>query len=131
MKNESAISHKPQRPFSVKARLRSFGYAFEGINAFFQSQHNAIIHLVLTIAAIAAGIFFNISRVEMLAIVIASGCVWAAELFNTAIERLADVLSKEHHPDIKFVKDISAAAVLLTAVAACITAAIIFIPKLS
>jgi len=130
MKNELAISSKSQKRFSIRARLRSFRHAFEGINAFFHSQHNAIIHLVLTIAVIVAGIFFNISRVEVLAIVIASGCVWAAELFNTAIERLADVLAKEHHPDIKFVKDISAAAVLLTAVAACITGAIIFIPKL-
>jgi diacylglycerol kinase len=56
--------------------------------------------------------------------------VWAAELFNTAIEKLADTVSKDFHPSIKFVKDVSAAAVLLSALAAFITGAIIFLPKL-
>ena len=54
----------------------------------------------------------------------------AAEFFNTAIEKLADLVSKDFDANIKFIKDVSAAAVLLAALAAFTTGAIIFIPKL-
>lgn len=116
--------------FSMKARLRSFRYAFDGINTFFATQHNAIIHLLATLTVYGAAIFFKISKLEMVAITIAAGFVWAAELFNTAIEKLADMASKEFDERIKFIKDVSAAAVLLAAVVALLTGMIIFIPKL-
>jgi len=51
-------------------------------------------------------------------------------LFNTAIEKLADMVSGDFHPSIKFIKDVSAAAVMVSAMAAFITGAIIFLPKL-
>ena len=56
--------------------------------------------------------------------------VWTAEIFNTAIEKTMDFISREKHPQIKLVKDLAAAAVLITAVSAIIVGAIIFIPKL-
>jgi len=130
MKKELAIKTDPRNPFSIKSRLKSFRYAFEGLNAFFTAQHNAIIHLLMTLLAFSAAIFFNVSKAEAIAIVLAAALVWAAELFNTAIEKLADMVSKDYHPSIKFIKDVSAAAVLLSAVAAFITGAIIFLPKL-
>ena len=121
---------KELTPFSIKARLKSFLYAFEGVNTFFLTQHNAIIHLFMTIAAFAAAIFFRVSKTEIIAITVVAGFVWAAEFFNTAIEKLADLGSKEIDSNIKFIKDVSAAAVLLSALAAFITGAIIFVPKL-
>jgi diacylglycerol kinase (ATP) len=130
MKKELFIKTDQQSVFSIKARLKSFKYAFEGLNAFFTTQHNAIIHLLITIMAFTGAVFFNVSKGEVIAIVLAAGLVWAAELFNTAIEKLADMVSKDFHPSIKFIKDVSAAAVLLSAIAAFITGAIIFIPKL-
>jgi diacylglycerol kinase len=130
MKNELIIGNKQSESFSLKARLKSIRYAFEGLNAFFASQHNAIIHLLLTILAFMAAIFFNVSKTDMIAIIIVTALVWAAELFNTAVEKLADLVSKDFDPRIKFIKDVSAAAVLLSAVAALLTGAIVFIPKL-
>jgi diacylglycerol kinase len=56
--------------------------------------------------------------------------VWVAEIFNTAIEKTMDFISRERHPQIKLIKDLAAAAVLVTAFSALITGAIIFIPKL-
>jgi diacylglycerol kinase (ATP) len=129
MKNELSINRK-SNSFSLKARLKSFRYAFDGINAFFSSQHNAIIHFIITIFVFIAAIFFNLSKNEFIAIIIVTGFVWVAELFNTAIEKLADMVSKDHHPQIKFIKDVSAAAVLFSAIAAFLTGAIIFLPKL-
>lgn len=129
MKNSTMINE--QFPsFSIRARLRSFSYAWKGLIAFFSMQHNAIIHLVVTLLTFAASVFFNVSKGEAVALVIAAGLVWTSELFNTAIEKLADEFSKEFHPSVKFIKDVSAAAVLLSAVAAFITGSIIFLPKL-
>ena len=129
MKKELTIKNKNPNSFSVKARLKSFRYAFEGLNNFFSAQHNAIIHLLMTFAVVFAAIFFNVNRGEAIAIILAAGFVWAAEFFNTAIEKLADIVSKEFHPGIKFIKDVSAAAVLLSAITAVLVGAIIFLPK--
>ena len=130
MEKELTTKNENPNSFSIKARFKSFRYAFEGLNSFFNTQHNAIIHLLMTIAAFFAAIFFNVSRGEAIAIMLAAGFVWAAELFNTAIEKLADMVSKEFHPGIKFIKDVSAAAVLLSTIAAFLVGAIIFLPKL-
>jgi len=129
MKKELSMKSDPPG-FSIRARIRSFRFAFEGLNSFFATQHNAVIHLLMTILAFVAALFFNVSKAETVAIVIAAGFVWAAELFNTAIEKLADTISEDFHPSIKFIKDVSAAAVLISAIAAFITGAIIFLPKI-
>lgn len=130
MKNELAMKEDTSSSFSIKARLKSFQYAFEGLSSFFCTQHNAIIHLIMTLLAFSGAVIYNVTKIEAIALTLAIGFVWAAELFNTAIEKLADVVSKEYHPAIKFIKDVSAAAVLLSALAALITGAIIFLPKL-
>lgn len=129
MKKELSIKDDPPG-FSVRARIRSFRYAFEGVQTFFATQHNAVIHLLMTVMALVAAVFFSVSKAELIAIVIAAALVWAAELFNTAIEKLADMVLDDFHPSIKFIKDVSAAAVLISAMAAFITGAIIFLPKL-
>jgi len=116
--------------FSIKKRFRSLGFAFEGLYSFFSSQHNALLHAIATVFALVMGIVFNLSRLEWLFIVFAIGLVWMAELFNTAIENLCDKICPEKDPQIKFIKDVAAAAVLSTAFLALITACIIFIPKL-
>jgi diacylglycerol kinase (ATP) len=130
MKNELTIRKDPSSTFSIRARLKSFRYAFEGLNSFFSTQHNAIIHLVMTLLAFSAAVLYNVTKVEAIAIALAIGFVWAAELFNTAVEKLADLISKDQRPEIKFIKDVSAAAVLLSAATAFVTGAIIFLPKL-
>jgi diacylglycerol kinase (ATP) len=130
MKKELFIKNDQPDSFSVKARLRSFRYAFDGLNSFFAMQHNAIIHLLMTILVFAGAVFFRVTRGEAVALVLSVGLVWSAELFNTAIEKLCDMLSKEYHPAIKFIKDVSAAAVLVSAIAAFVTGAIVFFPKL-
>src|SRR5207249_7324222 len=127
---EMIVKHEQSNSFSIKARLKSFRYAFEGLNRFFATQHNAIIHLFITITVLAAAMFFSVTKGELIAIILATGFVWTTELFNTAVEKLCDMVSKDHHPSIKFIKDVSAAAVLISALAAFLTGAIIFLPKI-
>lgn len=118
------------KPFSVRERSKSFRYAFEGIVCFFKREHNAILHLLATVTVIILIILFPVSRLEIIALTIVTGLVWAAEFFNTAIEKMADLVSKEDHPEIKFIKDVAAAAVLVMAVVALLTGCLIFIPKI-
>ena len=119
-----------QQQFSLQSRLSSFGYAFNGLHAFFKQEPNARIHLIATLAAMAAALYFNVSVIEWVALVIVTGFVWVAELFNTAIERIMDFISMEKSATIQFIKDVAAGGVLLSAITAIATGAIIFIPKL-
>ena len=116
--------------FSWNARLKSFRYAFEGLTGFFSTEHNGIVHLLITVFVFLAAAFFNLSKGEWISIILVTGFVWAAELFNTAVEKLCDLVSKEFHPGIRFIKDVSAAAVLVAAVVAFVTGTIIFLPKI-
>jgi diacylglycerol kinase (ATP) len=121
---------KHKESFSIRARGNSFNYAFEGIKDFFRNEHNAWLHLLGTIAVIILAIVFHVSRFEIITLIFAFGFVWMAELFNTTIEKIMDFISIDQHPKIKFIKDLSAAAVLIAAAVAFITGCIVFIPKL-
>lgn len=115
-------------PFSIRKRIKSFTYAWKGIKSFVCQEHNVWIHLTAASLAVIAGIIFNIQRSEWIVIVICIGMVIAAEAFNTAIERLVNLVSPEWHPIAGEVKDIAAGAVLICAIAAAIVGLIIFIP---
>jgi len=117
-----------QQKFSWRNRLKSFRFAFNGLYQFFKTTHNAIIHAVATIAAFVLAVFVHLPLSKFLFLLFAIGIVWMAELFNTAIEKLCDMVHPGPHPQIKFIKDLSAAAVLIAAFVAVITAFIIFIP---
>ena len=91
-------------------------------------QHNAWIHSVATVGVIAAGFFFQLSRAEWCWIVLAISTVWTAEALNTAFEFLADAASPSFHPIVRDAKDVAAGAVLITAITATVTGAIIFWP---
>ncbi len=116
--------------FSIKARIKSFEYAFAGIKSFFYSQHNAWIHLLATAVVLFLAIVFHVSNAEAMALTGAVGFVWVSELFNTAIEKIMDFISVERNPKIKLIKDISAAAVLVAAITALVVGCIVFIPKI-
>ena len=113
-----------------KKRLKSFGFAFTGLYELVKSEPNARIHLAATICAILAGFSLRISNAEWCIILIAIALVWAAEAFNTVIEKLVDHLFPEYHETARVAKDISAGAVLVCALAALVCGLIIFLPKL-
>ncbi len=115
--------------FSIRARAKSFQYACEGIIAFIRREHNAWLHLIATIAVAVLAFVVGVTNTELLALVFVIGFVWVAEIFNTCIEHIMDFISTEKKPAIKFIKDLSAGAVLVAAITALITGSIIFIPK--
>lgn len=116
--------------FSIIDRIKSFKYAFNGLKLFFINDHNGRVHLVAAVIAIGLSFYLNISGYEWIAILSVISAVFVAEILNSAIEKLADVVSSEYHPKIKVVKDLAAAAVLVAAFLAMAVGGIIFIPKL-
>ncbi len=117
--------------FSLTKRLKSFKYAVNGLSILIREEHNARIHLFAALVVVVAGFFFNVSKVEWIAIILAIGSVIALEIINSTIENIADFISPEKHEKIKKIKDLSAAGVLVSALAAMIIGMIIFIPKIS
>lgn len=118
------------KPFSFRARIRSAGFALEGILAFLSEQHNARVHLAATIGVVLASVLFPVNVTEAIILVFAVALVWAAEIFNTAIEKTIDFISTEQDERIRVIKDLAAAAVLIISGAALIAGCIIFIPKI-
>jgi diacylglycerol kinase (ATP) len=112
----------------LNGRLRSFGHAFRGLKVLVQTQHNARIHAVATIAAVAAGALARISSTEWLVITLAIVCVWTTEALNTSIEFLVNLVSPDLHPLAAKAKDVAAASVLVAAIGSLIVAVLVFGP---
>jgi len=99
--------------------LRSFGFALAGIWNAFKSERNFRVHTLALVIAVGLGLYLRLSVVEWGLVVLSIGSVLAAELLNTALERLADdVAEGKTKATIKTAKDIAAAAVLVSAAAA-------------
>ena len=116
--------------FTLRKRLRSFRFAFNGIRLLVTCEHNAWIHCFKAACVIITGCIVKLSATEWIAIAMAIGMVLAAEAFNSAIEALADAVSPDYNEAIKRTKDLAAGAVLLLAIASAVIGLIIFIPKL-
>jgi len=127
--DESLFQKEVKMPDLAKV-FKSFGYAFKGIVSLFRYENNAKVHLIAGILAVAAAFYLEFSLIEWCILVIQIALVLAAEAFNTAIEKLCDVISPGKHPVIGTVKDIAAGAVLITAIAAVITGLSLFLPKI-
>ncbi len=121
---DSKVVTKEQ--FSVVKRAKSFAHAGRGLWVFVKSTPNAWIHLLVFAGAIAAGVFFQIASIEWAVLIIMGAIVLAAEAFNTAIEIDIDLTSPEYHPYARDTKDVAAAAVLITALAAVAIGVLIF-----
>lgn len=119
-----------QEKFSITKRLKSFTYAFNGLKILIVEEHNARIHLFAVICVSIAGFVLKISSTEWIAIMLAIGFVITLEIINSAIENMADFISPDKNEQIKKIKDLSAAAVLIGAMTAFVIGLIVFLPKL-
>lgn len=110
--------------------FNSFRFAAKGLRESFKSELNFKIHFIAAVLVVVLGCYVDISALEWLAVVICIGSVLAAELINTAIETLVDLVSPAYNPKAGMVKDVAAAAVLVVAVMSLVVGLIIFVPKI-
>ena len=107
--------------------IKSFGYALTGIYIATREQLNIKIHFLAVIVVTGAGIYFHVTAYEWCLIVICYGMVLTAELFNSAIENIVDLVSPDHHPLAGKAKDIAAGAVLISALSTAVVSLFIFL----
>jgi diacylglycerol kinase (ATP) len=122
------MMERSSKQFTPGSRLRSIGYALHGMLRVFRFEQNARIHLVAAGIVTTMGFLFHLKKVEWELVILCIGLVIGAEMMNTAIERLVDLVSPQKNEKARLIKDISAGAVLFTALIALITGLIIFIP---
>jgi diacylglycerol kinase len=110
--------------------FKSQGHARSGIKLIFKNERNFRIDLIIASVVILAGFAFQISYTDWIAISLVISMVFVAETINSAIEALCDTVSLDYKVNIKYAKDVSAGAVLVTALVSVVTGLIVFMPYL-
>ena len=114
----------------LRRRAASFGHAFRGVGAALRSELHLQFHAAATVAVLGLGFYFHLSFTEWALVAAAIACVWSAELVNTAIETITNLVSPGYHPLAGKAKDVAAGAVLLAALGAVAVGGLVFGPKL-
>lgn len=123
-------SRNEQKKMGIKRFFRSFMNSFAGLKYAYKYEQSMSIHVFVTLSVIVFGIFLNISLTEWIFVAVLMGTVMGAELLNTAIEAVVDLVSPDYHELAKIAKDTASAAVLVFSTSAGIIGLIIFIPKI-
>ncbi len=117
------------RPF-FSSRARSFRFAFAGLWYVMRTQRNAWIHALASALVLILAIWLRLPLVDWAILILTIGGVWTAEFVNTALEAVVDLASPDMHPLAKVGKDVGAAAVLISAIAAAIIGFMVLGPPL-
>jgi len=116
--------------FNLKQMKKSFEYAFEGIGLAFKYNQNIRFHFLAAIIVIIASIILRVNAFEMGILGVMILLVICAEMINTAIEEVVNLLINEHRQEAKIAKDVSAGMVLLTVIGSVIVGVLIFTPHI-
>lgn len=114
----------------IRIHRVSFKYAIDGIFYTLSSQPNFRFHLLAVICVTLAGLYFSISASEWLTLIFTFNMILVAEMINTSIESIVDLITVERHQFAKTAKDVAAGTVLVSAVLSVIIGLVIFIPKI-
>ncbi|WP_113635121.1 diacylglycerol kinase family protein [Nubsella zeaxanthinifaciens] len=112
----------------LNKHLKSYRYAWRGILLAFRNENNMLFHLVAAILVIVLNTLLQVNKFDWLITLLLIGLAWTAEIFNTAIETLANRVTEQQDPLIGKTKDLASGAVLVICLFALICAAIIYFP---
>ena len=110
--------------------LSSFKYAMAGLKAAIKKEPNFRIHLLIACATLITAAILGFTKVEWLLLTFTITFVLLLELINTTLESIVDMVSPKLSEKARIAKDVSAAAVLLSAILAVIVGLTLFIPKI-
>jgi len=116
------------KSFKAESFFKSQGYARNGIKLIFKNEKNFKVELVIALFVVLAGLFFKIGHFEWIAISLVISMVLISESINSAIEALCDTVSQDFKINVKYAKDVSAGAVLVSALVSVFAGIIIFLP---
>lgn len=114
----------------MKRWFRSIGFAMKGVIYALRITPNMHIQLGILCLVVIAGLIVHLSLTEWCILTLCAALVLVAELINTAIEHVVDLISPDYHPLAGRIKDMAAGAVLIGALASAVVGVLIFLPKL-
>ncbi len=114
----------------LRKERQSFSAAFRGVYFFLVTERHAWFHLIATMLALCTAWVLSVSPVEWMLITLSIALVWIAEMINTCLERMCNLITTDHHPQIKLIKDIAAGAVLIASLGSLVVGLIIFLPRI-
>ncbi len=114
-----------------RSLIDSFNYAVSGIILALKTEKNMRIHYGIALTVIILSLFFDFSRTEFLLLLFAISLVVVAEMFNTALERVVDLITEDYHPLARLAKDVAAGAVLIAAINSLVVGYLLFFDRLS
>ena len=115
----------------VRNIIDNFNYAVSGIITAIKTEKSMRIHYIIALVVLLSSLFFDFNRTEFLLLLFAVSLVVISEMFNTALERTIDLVTKDYHPLARLVKDIAAGAVLIASINALIVGYLLFFERLS
>ena len=116
--------------FNPKRFLKSFHYALEGIHYALMHDQNLVVHFIIACVVILLSIVLDVTPFEMGILGVTILVVISTEMINSAIEKMVDLITKEHRAEAKIAKDVSAGMVLLTSIGSAIIGILVFLPHI-
>jgi len=118
-------------PIRPKTAAESFRYAVDGILDVFRTQKHMRFHFVTVVLVLLVALLYDLDKRDMLVLLFTISLVLMAEMFNTAIEAVVDMVMQSYHPLAKFAKDAAAGAVLIATVTAILIGFLLFVGETS
>ena len=113
-------------PRRSRSLLESFNFAFEGIIHALRTQRNLRLHFLIAVAVIIAAVGFDVTRIELISLLLSISFVLITEMLNSAIEAAVDMASTSFDPLAKLAKDVAAGAVLIATINAVAVGYLVF-----
>lgn len=118
------------KQLGFKRMLKSFKFSFDGLKYAYLHEQSLVLHVIVFVIIVAFGLGFGIKPIQWVVILVMAALILVAELFNTAIEAVVDMVTEEYHPLAKVAKDTASAACFVADVTAAGMWLVVFVPKI-
>ena len=127
---ETPARRLPDIPIRPHSLIQSFNFAFEGVIHVLRRERNMRVHFALATVVLVLAFAYDLTKLELIALLLAIAFVMFAEMINTAVEEILDLKSPNFDPRAKVAKDVSAGAVLIASVTAATIGYLIFVDRI-
>lgn len=118
------------KKLGFKRMLKSFKFSFDGLKYAYLHEQSLVLHVVVMLLIVSFGIGFKISSIQWVITLVMGALILVAELFNTSVEAVVDMVTQEYHPLAKVAKDTASAACFVADVVAFGMWLVVFVPKI-
>jgi len=118
------------KKLGVKRIFKSFKFSFDGLKYAYTHEQSLALHVIVMAIIIACGFGFHITPLQWVITLVMGALILVAELFNTSIEAVVDMVTEEYHPLAKVAKDTASAACFVADLIAAGMWLVVFAPKI-